>query len=411
MPLMKDELGRRVRAAREACGLTQEQLGNYVELSRLALGQIEAGSRSVSSLELDRIAFALGRDIKDFFAERFVEQDALAALFRTDAQFAEQGALLRALQDSLALGREMTNLERLLGIDRIQLHTASYEMPVPKSRWEAIQQGQRVAMDERQRLGLGVSPVGDFIELLETQGVRTGLVTLPDDISGLMLSDMKIGVFVVVNREHASLRRRFSLAHEYAHVLIDRDRSGAISRGKNRADLLEVRANAFAAEFLSPAEGVDQFVQSIGKGGASRVQMAIFDETDAIQVEQRAAPGSQDIQMHDVVLLAHHFGVSRISVLYRLKNLRLISEGEFQQLKTLEELGAGKSMAAFLAADLEADEQKIKDEFRRRYLGLALEAYRREEITLSKLVELAAMVGMERHEVHVVLSSLGYEQA
>ncbi len=411
MPLTRDELGRRIRSARESCGQTQEQLGDAVELSRIAISQMEAGSRSVSSIELDRIAYAVGRDIKAFFANAFVEQDALAALFRTESQLAEQADLLHALQGSLALGREMTNLERLLGVDRAQLRTATYELPAARSRWDAIQQGQRIAADERQRLGLGLSPIGDLVELFESQGVRTGLVTLPDNISGLTLSDEKIGIFVVINREHPPLRRRFSLAHEYAHVLIDRDRSGAISRSENRADLLEVRANAFAAEFMMPAEGVAQFVQALGKGGASRAQMAVFDEADVVQVEQRATPGSQDIQIHDVALMAHHFGVSRISALYRLKNLRMVDEREFQHLKSQEDSGAGKAIADFLAADDPADEREMRDEFRRRFLGLALEANRREEITLSKLTELAAMVGMDRQEVRRVLSSAGFEQS
>lgn len=411
MPLTRDELGRRIRSARESCGLTQEQVGDAVELSRIAISQIEAGSRSVSSIELDRIAYAVGRDIKAFFADAFVEQDALAALFRTESQLAEQAELLHALQGSLALGREMTNLERLLGIDRAQLLAATYELPAARSRWDAIQQGQRIAADERQRLGLGLSPIGDLVELFESQGVRTGLVMLPDNISGLTLSDHKIGIFVVINREHPPLRRRFSLAHEYAHVLMDRDRSGTISRSENRADLLEVRANAFAAEFLMPAEGVAQFVQALGKGGASRAQMAVYDETDVVQAEQRATPGSQDIQIHDAALMAHHFGVSRISALYRLKNLRMVDEREFQHLKSQEDSGAGKAIADFLAADDPADEREMRDEFRRRFLGLALEANRREEITLSKLTELAAMVGMGRQEVRHVLSSAGFEQS
>ena len=135
MPLTKEELGRRIRSARESCGLTQEQLGEAVELSRIPISQIEAGSRSVSSIELDRIANVVGRDIKAFFTDAFVEQDALAALFRTEAQLAEQTELRHALQDCLALGREMTNLERLLEIDRAQLRAAVYERPAPNSRW------------------------------------------------------------------------------------------------------------------------------------------------------------------------------------------------------------------------------------------------------------------------------------
>jgi len=305
----------------------------------------------------------------------------------------------------------MTNLERLLEIDRAQLRVAAYERPAPKLRWDAIQQGQRIATEERQRLGLGASPIGDLVELFESQGVRTGLVMLPDNISGLTLWDDKIGIFVVINSDHSALRRRFSLAHEYAHVLIDRGRSGAISRAENRTELLEVRANAFAAEFMMPAEGVVQFVQAVGKGGASRAQVAVFDEADVVQVEQRATPGSQDIQLYDAALLAHHFGVSRISALYRLKNLRLIDEREFQRLKSEEDTGAGRAIANFLAADDPVEERGTRDEFRRRFLGLALEANRREEITQNKLTELAAMVGMGRHDVERALSSAGLDQA
>jgi Zn-dependent peptidase ImmA (M78 family) len=160
-----------------------------------------------------------------------------------------------------------------------------------------------------------------------------------------------------------------------------------------------------------PAEGVLQFVHALGKGGASRAQMVVYDETDVVQAEQRAAPGSQDIQIHDMALMAHHFGVSRIAALYRLKNLRMVDEREFQHLKSQEDSGTGKAIADFLAADEPVDAREMRDEFRRRFLGLALEANRREEITLSKLTELAAMVGINRQEVQSILSSAGFEQS
>jgi Zn-dependent peptidase ImmA (M78 family)/transcriptional regulator with XRE-family HTH domain len=409
MPVTQQELGRRIRAAREDCGLTQEQLGEAVGLSRVTITQIEAGARAVSSLELDRLAFAVGRDIRAFFTDEFVEHDALAALFRSDPQFTEQAELLQTLQESLALGHEVTNLEQLLGIDRAQLLAAAYELPPPRARWDAIQQGERVAAEERQRLGVGVAPIGDIAELLESQGIRTGAVSLPNNISGLTLSDRQIGVFVVINLDHAPLRKRFSYAHEYAHVLIDRNRQGALSRAENRADLLEVRANAFAAEFLMPADGVMQYVHALGKGGSGRTHMAVFDEAEVIQVEQRAAPGSQEIQLYDVVRLSHHFGVSRSSMLYRLKNLRLISEAEHRRLVEQEERGDGRAIAEFLRAAEPLRTVDDREDFRRRFLGLALEAYRRDEITRSKLTELAGMVGVARAAVRAMLTSTGLD--
>ena len=154
-----------------------------------------------------------------------------------------------------------------------------------------------------------------------------------------------------------------------------------------------------------PAEGVSQFVLAFGKGGASRAQIAVFDEAEAVQVEQRAAPGSQDIQLYDVAMLAHHFAASRISALYRIKNLRLIDEREFQRLKTEEDSGAGQTIANFLAAPEAPLEDLSRDDFRRRFLALALEAYRREEITHTKLAELAAMVHLGQNDLEVTLAS------
>ena len=184
----------------------------------------------MTSLELDRLARLYGRDLREFFMDEFQGHDALAALFRADSDVAQQPHVVDALRNCVTVGREVTNLERLLGIDREGGAAAIYPLPAPRNRWQAVQQGERVAAQERQRLGLGFAPMGNIAEVLETQGVRTALIDLPDDVSGLTMADPTIGVFVVANRLHAAVRRRFSLAHEYAHALLDRDRLGTVSR-------------------------------------------------------------------------------------------------------------------------------------------------------------------------------------
>ena len=120
-------------------------------------------------------------------------------------------------------------------------------------------------------------------------------------------------------------------------------------------------------------------------------------------------PGSQNIQLYDIAMLAHHFGVSRISMIYRLKNLRLIDEPEQQHLAEQEKAGGGKAIAEFLRAVDPNDSTDLRDDFRRRFLGLALEAYRREEITRAKLAELANMVGVERARIGRMLASAGLD--
>ena len=128
---------------------------------------------------------------------------------------------------------------------------------------------------------------------LEAQGIRTGLIAMPDGISGLMISHPNVGLFVVVNRRHPAVRQRFSWCHEYAHLLLDRAQMGHVSRESERADLLEVRANVFAANFLMPEDGVRQFVGTLGKGSASRLHADVFDGSGVVPVDSRTAGGAK----------------------------------------------------------------------------------------------------------------------
>jgi len=281
-----------------------------------------------------------------------------------------------------------------------------YSLPPARSRYDAIKQGVAVAEQERRRLAIGEAPVGDITELLEKQGVRTALVALPDDVSGLTLVDREVGPFVVVNRNEHILRRTFSFGHEYAHVVLDCDAKGVISRASDRADLGEVRANAFAASFLMPEAGVRRYLATLGKGGESRIFAETpTDDEDVIAIEARSAPGTQDIQLHDIVLLAAHFGVSRTVVIYRLRNLQLISDRDVKNLLELEHAGRGRDLAKLLQVQ-EPDHTEERNRFRYRFLSLALEAFTRDKISRAKLIELFATV-LKRPQSEIQLGEYG----
>jgi Zn-dependent peptidase ImmA (M78 family) len=191
-------------------------------------------------------------------------------------------------------------------------------------------------------------------------------------------------------------------------VLLDRDRLGTISRATDRDDLIEVRANAFAASLLLPEEGVRRFLTAIGKGGPSRLQADVFDESGVVEVRARAAAESRNVQLYEVAQLADHFGVSRLAALYRLRNLRVISDAELEELKQQEEAGKGRRVAALLDL-LEVDHEAARNEFRHRFLSLALEALRRGEISRAKLVELGGMVELGPDDVARLLRDTGLE--
>ncbi len=406
MAISQAELGARLKQAREAAGLTQDQVGREIGVPRSAVALMESGSRNVSSLELDRLAFLYGRDMRAFFANEFGSENALAGLFRTNRDIAEDPDAVTALRRCMSVGRELTNLERLVGIDRDPAAAVHYNLPAPRSRFDAIRQGGSVAEQERRRLGIGDSPVTDVTELLEKHGVRTAIVDLPEDISGLTIVDVEAGPFVAANRKEHLLRRNFSFTHEYAHVLLDCDSAGRISRGSERADLLEVRANSFAASLLLPDVGVREFLEALGKNSDGWLLAATpIDDEHAIGVEARISGSVSKIQMHDVVLLSFHFGVSRQVAIYRLRNLRMISDRDLQELLKQEQAGQGRRVERVL--DLpEPDHARERNRFRHRFLSLALEAHRREAISLAKLEELFATV-LEKPREEIALAEFG----
>src|SRR2546429_8960590 len=75
MAIDQIELGRRIRQARESCGMTQDEVAEKLGVSRPIVVQIEQGKRPVSGIELQTLAYLFARDIRDLLADEFAEDD------------------------------------------------------------------------------------------------------------------------------------------------------------------------------------------------------------------------------------------------------------------------------------------------------------------------------------------------
>ena len=93
-------------------------------------------------------------------------------------------------------------------------------------------------------------------------GLHIEHVALSDDVSGVLVVNDDGGV-IGVNKDHALVRRRFTIAHEIGHFVLHRkDEQLFIDKGyrvlfrdENSSlgtDVREREANAFAAELLMP---------------------------------------------------------------------------------------------------------------------------------------------------------------
>ena len=85
---MDHELGARIAEMRQQHGLTQEQLGASIELSRSQMCKIEKGERRVAARELAVLANALSCDVEILLFPEYLD----SARFRAVARDSGAGA-------------------------------------------------------------------------------------------------------------------------------------------------------------------------------------------------------------------------------------------------------------------------------------------------------------------------------
>lgn len=119
---------------------------------------------------------------------------------------------------------------------------------------------------------------------------------LPDNISGKKFYNFDRGCYVIeVNKNHHPNRKRFTIAHELGHYALQHgNTTDTLYRDSDMdSNSDEIEANTFAAEILMPVSAIRHLVFN---NGVTKIQD-----------------------------LAHHLWVSEQAMLYRLKNLGLIS--------------------------------------------------------------------------------------
>jgi transcriptional regulator with XRE-family HTH domain len=86
----REELGERLRSAREYLGLTQQEAAEAVGLSRPAISLIESGERKLETFELKSLAGLYERPISDFTGESVREMPRdLEVLLRKAGEMTE----------------------------------------------------------------------------------------------------------------------------------------------------------------------------------------------------------------------------------------------------------------------------------------------------------------------------------
>jgi Zn-dependent peptidase ImmA (M78 family)/transcriptional regulator with XRE-family HTH domain len=349
-------LGQRIADARKARGKTQEEVADFLDLSRPTYIAIEKGDRPAKADEILQLAPFLGRTVNELVrrVEPVTDLQPHLRAVADKSKFGEQdqSRLNAAIVQLQSLAEDYRELERMMNAPLRPSYPAEV---VLNSKIDPVEQAEVAAAHERKRLGLGDQPVLKVRSALEWDvGLRIFFTTgLPSNIAGMYAYSAELGGCVLINRNHPPERRRVSMVHEYGHLLLstDRYRPGIdylTVSGRKPAN--ERFAEAFALCFLMPATSVrDRFHGVVASSG--------------------------DFRVADLCRLKHHFFVSLEAMTLRLEELGLISQGTWDHLN--ESGFAPRKAEALLSLPSQPLDDEIVPE---RYRYLAVHAYERGDL-------------------------------
>jgi Zn-dependent peptidase ImmA (M78 family) len=285
-------IGQRLKIARAASGLSLRELEGAIDnlVTAQAIGKYERNEDMPSSKVLSALAKALRVSEDYLLASEEMVLDGVEFRKKSIASKREeafvQGQALHLLERYLAL-------EDALGLASV-VWDRPREAPYPVT---AVGDAENAARAVRTNWGLGIDPIQNLSELLEERGVKILSIDL-SDIDGLTARVRRKNgepiPVIVIKESEWSERKRFTLAHELGHMVMD------VRHGVDA----EKAANRFAGAFLMPAEAL---WREIGKHRTT-------------------------ISLGELERLKELFGASFQAIVYRCHDLGIISDVAYRRL-------------------------------------------------------------------------------
>lgn len=330
---MQHHFGERLKSARKMAGMSLQELADRMEqpVSRQAINKYEQGRMLPESGILLSLASAL--NVKpDYFFREAVSLQSIE--FRKHTALPEKEKERIKAKSSDILERYL-ELESCLGID------SSFMNPFQGVRVSSPEEIDEIADRLREAWCLGFDPLPDVVEMLESYNVKVIMLDTHHAFDGLSAWSGSIPL-VVFNKERDVVRRRFTVLHELAHLLLD------FQSGSDKEN--EKLAHAFAGAVLFPK---GSFIRAFGS------KRTHFTKRELIEMKE-------------------YFGMSVQAIMARAKSLAVITDSTYRNFCI--------NWSAFRVN--EPGEYKSKEE-PVRFRQLLDRAVSEEVITMSKAAELA----------------------
>jgi Zn-dependent peptidase ImmA (M78 family) len=303
--LSSQELGRRLRLAREEARIRQEDAASVIGTSRPTLVSIEQGTRRVRIQELQILARYYGVSVNRLLRREAVHTDLLPRFRRS--QDTEDHHTLEAVRLLNDLVKAEVELENILGIERQRRYPPEKGI----SQGNVVDLAETHAQEIRNWIGLGPGPISDIFSLIELElGIRLFQRRLSSNskVAGLFAYSDSVGACILLNANHPLERRIYSAAHEIGHFVGTRHVPEVLEDGESFLSREERYANAFAQSFLMPRKSFSEHFRQL-------------------------TAGSEMLTRRHVILLAHQYNVSRQACVLRLEHLSLVKKGTWNWLQ------------------------------------------------------------------------------
>lgn len=185
----------------------------------------------------------------------------------------------------------------------------------PSLKGRLYKEAAPLALETRKNLDLGLGPIDNMYELLESKGfLILSFPSIDDKLSGFHTKKGNIDC-IFINSNHVLGRQYFSIAHELFHAKYNNGSMTVCYSDEDSIDGYtsqwdaenEYKANCFAAQFLMTE---DEMIRAIDKYKINSLRPNVYD----------------------IIKLQHHFNVSFKAA---LKRLNKISKFDYSLYKNL----------------------------------------------------------------------------
>ncbi|MCZ7611416.1 MAG: XRE family transcriptional regulator [Ignavibacterium sp.] len=282
-------LGQRIKQFRLAKNYSLDELvaatGGIV--SKVALSKYERGIIKPSNKVLTAIAKALNVKTINLAVQPIVKVEFVAY---------RKGSGLSKKEQSNVECLVRAKLEDRVKIQDLLFASSKPNLPVKNFKVKSIEDVESFSVDLRSKWKLGLDPIGNLTELLENNFVHVMFIDNEKSFDGISAlayaNDTQLKAAAVVSKNHIpGERQRLNLAHELGHIVLD------IAHNLDE----EKVAFRFGGAFLAPKESVLKAV------GSRR----------------------EHFQPRELFILKKIFGISIQALLFRLKDLDIISQTSF----------------------------------------------------------------------------------